>query len=160
MENENTTTAVGNGMTVTEPVEAAEQVNLDDLAQSLTQEPPAQETEEKPVSEEEARLVAYRDGIQSLYDDEWTPEELTAFSRDAGVHEDLKNGKTVHRVYYIIPESEAGQALEPYFSTPECVLGYPEERLDELTDAFFTCKTSCAAAALADTGSWCCCTGS
>ena len=54
---------------------------------------------------------------------------------------ELKNGKTVHRVYYIIPESEAGQALEPYFSTPECVLGYPEERLDELTDAFFSFYT-------------------
>ena len=97
MENENTTTAVENGMTVTEPNEAAEQINLDDLAQSLTQEPPAQEVEEKQVSEEEARLNAYRDGIQSLYDDEWTPEELTAFSRDAGVHEDLKNGKTVRQ---------------------------------------------------------------
>ena len=41
----------------------------------------------------------------------------------------LKNGKSVHRVYYVMPDSEAGQALKPYFSTPECVLGYAEAEL-------------------------------
>ena len=50
----------------------------------------------------------------------------------------LKNGKTIHRVYYIIPETEAGQALKDYFNLPECVLGYPEERLAALADATFS----------------------
>ena len=59
---------------------------------------------------------------------------------DVSIHLEyaLKNGKSVHRVYYIVPETEAGQALKPYFSTPECVLGYPEARLDELSKAVFS----------------------
>ena len=109
METENTTTAAEN-MTVAEPETAYEQVNVDDLVQTLTQDPPAQEVEEEQTpSEEDARLSAYRDGIQSLYEDEWTAEELTAFSHDAGVHEDLKNGKTVRQAAraYLRRQAEA-----------------------------------------------------
>lgn len=50
----------------------------------------------------------------------------------------LKNGKSIHRVYSVIPETEAGQALKPYFSTPECVLGFPEEKLDEMAQYIFS----------------------
>ena len=50
----------------------------------------------------------------------------------------LKNGKSVHRIYSVIPETEAGQALKPYFSTPECVLGFPEEKVDEMAQYIFS----------------------
>lgn len=113
MENENTTPAAESGMTVTEPEVAMEEINIDDLAQSLTQDPPTTETEEAPApTEEEARMAAYRDGIQSLYEDGWTPEELTELSRDAGVHEDLKNGKTVRQAAraYMRRQAEAAPA--------------------------------------------------
>lgn len=110
MENENTTPAAEGGMTVTELEDGVAQINLNELAQTLTQDPPAPDPEENQAqNEEEARISAYRDGIQSLYDDEWTPEELTAFSRDAGVHEDLKNGKTVRQAAraYLRRQAEA-----------------------------------------------------
>lgn len=110
MENENTTPAAESGMTVTDNETNVPEVNFEDLAQTLTQDPPEPEVQETDTpSEEEARISAYREGIQSLYEDDWTPEELTAFSRDAGVHEDLKNGKTVRQAAraYLRRQAEA-----------------------------------------------------
>lgn len=50
----------------------------------------------------------------------------------------LKNGKSIHRVYYVMPETEAGQVLKPYFSTPECVLGFSEEELSDMAQYIFS----------------------
>ena len=45
----------------------------------------------------------------------------------------LKNGKTVNRFYDIYPTSEAGVILKDYFTTTECVLGVPAEKIQTLT---------------------------
>lgn len=46
----------------------------------------------------------------------------------------LKNGKTVNRFYDVHPLTEAGQTLKAYFTTPECVLGFPPEKASEMAD--------------------------
>lgn len=45
----------------------------------------------------------------------------------------LENGSTLTRYYSIETDSHAGQILESYFTSVECVLGVPEAQLDELT---------------------------
>lgn len=44
----------------------------------------------------------------------------------------LKNGKTVNRFYDVHPLTDAGQVLKGYFTTPECVLGFPAEMAGEM----------------------------
>lgn len=46
----------------------------------------------------------------------------------------LKNGKTVNRFYDVHPLTEAGQVLKGYFTTPECVLGFPQEKVSEMAN--------------------------
>lgn len=46
----------------------------------------------------------------------------------------LKNGRTVNRFYDVHPLSKAGQVLKGYFTTPECVLGFPAEQAPEMVD--------------------------
>ena len=53
----------------------------------------------------------------------------------------LKNGKSVHRIYHIIPESDAGQVLKTYFTTPECVLGFGREQVPEMAKYIFSIYT-------------------
>ena len=69
--------------------------------------------------------------------------DKTATDR-AGLHSDsaathsihieytLKNGRSVHRIYTVNLMTEAGQTLRPYFSAPECVLGFSEEELSSM----------------------------
>ena len=44
----------------------------------------------------------------------------------------LKNGKTVNRFYDVYPTSEAGVILRDYFTTTDCVLGVPAEKVQSL----------------------------
>lgn len=48
----------------------------------------------------------------------------------------LADGSTARRSYYVSAGSAEGAALERYFSTPECVLGYPAEELDAFLAQF------------------------
>ena len=41
----------------------------------------------------------------------------------------LKNGRTINRFYDIYPKSEAGVILKDYFTTTDCVLGIPAEKV-------------------------------
>jgi len=45
----------------------------------------------------------------------------------------LKNGRAVNRFYDVHPLSDAGQVLKGYYTSPECVLGFPSERIPEMT---------------------------
>ena len=53
----------------------------------------------------------------------------------------LKNGKSVHRVYNIIPETDAGQALKPYFSSVKCVTGFSEDQLKQTLPYIYSLHT-------------------
>lgn len=53
----------------------------------------------------------------------------------------LKNGKTVNRFYDVYPPSEAGQMLKGYFTTPECVLGFPAEQAPQMAQYIFSFYT-------------------
>lgn len=56
------------------------------------------EQQDEQLSPEEARKVALSDGLNTLFEDGWTAEELEEFSKDAQVREDIqKNGKTVRQ---------------------------------------------------------------
>ena len=88
----------------------------------------------------ETILSVHRDCIdRSATEIEGWPEDAAQVSTH--LEYKLKNGKSIHRIYYILPNTEAGQALERYYNLPECVLGYPEERLAELADAVFSFYT-------------------
>ena len=44
----------------------------------------------------------------------------------------MKDGQTLNRFYDVHPRSEAGQVLKDYFTTPECVLGFPPEQVGQM----------------------------
>lgn len=68
----------------------------EDAPEQVEQQADEQQTEEQ--SPEEARKAALSDGLNTLFEDGWTAEELEEFSRDAQVREDIqKNGKTVRQ---------------------------------------------------------------
>ena len=95
-------------MQIEEDTGTAEQViDSEALIESLTseqaEEQPEQPTEEQPaeeeqVSPEQAQRNAIQSGITALYEDGWTEDELTAFSKDAKARADIKAGKDFMRV--------------------------------------------------------------
>lgn len=103
MENTENQVAVQD-MVIEEPAIEQAEVNAEELFNNLTQEPepeaPAEEEtpeEEPELSPEEAHKKAITDGIQTLWEDGWTGDELTEFSRDKQVREDIASGKTVRQ---------------------------------------------------------------
>lgn len=108
-------------MQIEEDTGAAEQVlDSEALIDSLTseqveepeQEQPAEEQpaqEEEQVSPEQAQRNAIQSGITALYEDGWTEDELTAFSKDAKVRTDIKAGKDFMRVAnaYLVRQMQA-----------------------------------------------------
>ena len=95
-------------MQIEEDTGTAEQVIdsealIDSLTSEQTEEQPEQPTEEQPaeeeqVSPEQAQRNAIQSGITALYEDGWTEDELTAFSKDAKARADIKAGKDFMRV--------------------------------------------------------------
>jgi hypothetical protein len=76
---------------------------IDSLTSEQTEEQPEQPTEEQPAEEEQAspeqaQRNAIQSGITALYEDGWTEDELTAFSKDAKARADIKAGKDFMRV--------------------------------------------------------------
>ena len=76
---------------------------IESLTSEQTEEQPEQPTEEQPaeeeqVSPEQAQRNAIQSGITALYEDGWTEDELTAFSKDAKARADIKAGKDFMRV--------------------------------------------------------------
>lgn len=84
-----------------ENIETAPQFDAGAAAESLLAEQEQQEQQEQQTEElspEEARKAEVSAGLNSLLEDEWTQEEILAFSQDALVREDIqKNGKTVRQ---------------------------------------------------------------
>lgn len=96
-------------MQIEEDTGAAEQVLdsealIDSLTTEQTEEQTEQPAEEQPAEEEEqvsperAQRNAIQSGITALYEDGWTEDELTAFSKDAKARADIKAGKDFMRV--------------------------------------------------------------
>lgn len=95
-------------MQIEEDTGTAEQVIdsealIESLTSEQTEEQPEQPTEEQPaeeeqVSPEQAQRNAIQSGITALYEDGWTEDELTAFSKDAKARADIKAGKDFMRV--------------------------------------------------------------
>lgn len=103
MENTENQVAVQD-LVIEELAQQQDEVNAEELYGNLTQDPepeaPAEEAvqeEEPELSPEEAQKKAITDGIQTLFEDGWTGEELTEFSRDKQVREDIAGGKTVRQ---------------------------------------------------------------
>ena len=95
-------------MQIEEETGSAEQVIdsealIDSLTTEQTEEQPEQPAEDQPaeeeqVSPEQAQRNAIQSGITALYEDGWTEDELTAFSKDAKARADIKAGKDFMRV--------------------------------------------------------------
>ena len=95
-------------MQIEEDTGTAEQVLdsealIDSLTSEQTEEQLEQPAEEQPaeeeqVSPEQAQRNAIQSGITALYEDGWTEDELTAFSKDAKARADIKAGKDFMRV--------------------------------------------------------------
>jgi hypothetical protein len=95
---------INDAMEIEEATENAPAIDSEALFENLTSEEPAQH--ETPAEEssdqqepgpEEARKSSIQSGIQALFEDGWTAEELTAFSQDAQVRADIAAGKDVLR---------------------------------------------------------------
>ena len=77
---------------------------IESLTSEQTEEQPEQPAEEQPAEEEEqispeqAQRNAIQSGISALFEDGWTADELTAFSKDAKARADIKAGKDFMRV--------------------------------------------------------------
>ena len=77
---------------------------IDSLTSEQTEEQTEQPAEEQPAEEEEqispeqAQRNAIQSGISALFEDGWTADELTAFSKDAKARADIKAGKDFMRV--------------------------------------------------------------
>lgn len=77
---------------------------IESLTTEQTEEQTEQPAEEQPAEEEEqaspeqAQENAIRSGISALFEDGWTADELTAFSKDAKARADIKAGKDFMRV--------------------------------------------------------------
>ena len=95
-------------MQIEEDTGTAEQViDSEALIESLTSEQTEEQTEqpaeeqpaeEEQASPEQAQRNAIQSGITALYEDGWTEDELTAFSKDAKARADIKAGKDFMRV--------------------------------------------------------------
>ena len=95
-------------MQIEEETGSAEQVIdsealIDSLTSAQTEEQTEQPAEEQPAEEEQAspeqaQRNAIQSGITALYEDGWTEDELTAFSKDAKARADIKAGKDFMRV--------------------------------------------------------------
>ena len=71
---------------------------MESLLAEPTQTEDAQQEQTEEVSPEQAQRNALSEGLNTLYEDGWTNEELLEFSQDATVREDIqKNGKTVRQ---------------------------------------------------------------
>ena len=95
-------------MQIEEDTGTAEQVIdsealIDSLTSEQTEEQTEQPAEEQPAEEEQAspeqaQRNAIQSGITALYEDGWTEDELSAFSKDAKARADIKAGKDFMRV--------------------------------------------------------------
>jgi hypothetical protein len=105
-------------MQIEEDTGAAEQVLdsealIDSLTTEQTEEQTEQPAEEQPAEEEEqvspeqAQRNAIQSGITALYEDGWTEDELTAFSKDAKARADIKAGKDLDGIAHL----ESGYSL-------------------------------------------------
>lgn len=102
-ENENAV-AAEEAMTVEDQQEggieiAAEQLmqNIAGAAEETAQEEPEQ-TEEQPTQEAEGN--PYAEGLQTLYDDGWTEEDIAALITDPNALREMRDGKTVRQAAF------------------------------------------------------------
>ena len=154
MENmENTTPAV-----VTEDATpAATEISADELFENLTsegteeereQEAPAQEEQEEPeqeqeLSPEEAHKQAITNGLQALFEDGWTQEELIALSKDKTVRADVAAGKDIIRAAMAYERRQrtaakpAAKKSVPTMRTQATAGAKDANAIAEMTDAQF-----------------------
>lgn len=140
-----------------EAVETPAEVSAEELFENLTREvepepEPEPEPEEQPeeapapepeLSEEEMRKQAITNGIQMLFEDGWTPEELTAFSNDKTVRADIAAGKDVVRAAMAYERRQRNSAKPaakksvPTLRASATSGAKDMSAIDEMTDAQF-----------------------
>lgn len=76
------------------------------------QEQPAEQNAEEEPSAEQAQRTAIQSGIAALYEDGWTEDALTAFSKDAQARADIKAGKDFMRIAnaYLMRQMQTAKA--------------------------------------------------
>lgn len=140
-----------------EAVETPAEVTADELFENLTREEdpepepepePEEQPEEEPVaepevSEEEAHKQAITNGLQMLFEDGWTHEELLAFSNDKTVRADIAAGKDVVRAAMAYERRQRSNAKPapkksvPTLRAPATSGAKDMSAIDEMTDAQF-----------------------
>ena len=155
MENvENTTPAV----VTDEAAQEQETIAAEELFENITresteeeeeqQEAPQQEEqqeEEPELTPEEAHKKAITDGLQTLFQDGWTSEELLAFSKDKTVRQDIAAGKDVIRAAMAYERRQrtaasakpAAKKSVPTLKSAATSGVRDSDRFDEMTDAEF-----------------------
>ena len=163
MENtENTTPAV----VVEEAQEQQNELPAEELFQNLTnpveeEEPEPEQQEEQheeetehALSPEEAQKKAITDGLQEMFEDGWSQDELLAFSKDKTVREQLAAGKNFMRVVAAYERRQRSAAKPAAKKSPPAIRtattsGATEvSEISKMTDAQFDELSRRAKAAL------------
>ena len=167
MENVETTTPA---VVTDDAVQEQESIAAEELFENITSESAGEEEEvnqeqqeeeqpqeeEPQLSPEEAHKKAITDGLQTLFNDGWTSEELLAFSKDKTVREDIAAGKDVIRAAMAYERRQRTAAS----SKPVAKKSVPtlksaatsgvrnRNRIDEMTDKEFEAFSRAAQAAM------------
>ena len=161
MENvENTAPAV----VTEEAAQEQETIAAEELFENITsedaeeeeQQQEEQQEEEPELSPEEAHKKAITDGLQTLFEDGWTQEELLAFSKDKTVRADIAAGKDVIRAAMAYerrqrtaaPAKTAAKKSVPTLKSAATSGARDSNRFDEMTDAEFDAFNRKARAAM------------
>lgn len=101
--------------------------------------PPLQEND--PPAEDELKQ-SIKNGVQELFEDGWTVEELTAFSKDKTVREQIAAGKDIMRVATAYERrqrtaSKPAKKSVPTLRAPATAGAKDYSAISEMTDAQF-----------------------
>lgn len=134
--------------------------NLTNLAEEEESEPEQQEEEqheeetEHALTPEEAHKKTITDGLQEMFEDGWSQDELLAFSKDKTVREQLAAGKNFMRVVAAYERRQrsatkpASKKSPPTIRTAATYGANEASEISKMTDAQFDELSRRAKAAL------------
>ena len=145
-------------MTVETPEATSAEVSAAELMENLAkpEEAPAPETEaeQEQPEEKQEETNPYAAGIQTLYDDGWTQEDVAALISDPQALRDMRDGKTVRQAAFAFmrrgkAESKPAPAKKsvPTVRTTSTSGTSKANRLAEMSDEEFAALSQKARAA-------------
>ena len=141
------TVAAEEAMTVEEQQDTGAEVAAETLMQNLSENTDAHAAEEPQAeeqqTEQEAQGNPYAEGLQTLYDDGWTQESITALITDPQALRDIQGGKSVRQAAFAFMQrgmaaaKPAAKKSVPTFRTPATAGAKETNRIAEMSKEEF-----------------------